>query len=237
MKRRKTSSRVLAGLASIANYGRFHSTKIPVLISKVPRAQWNSIFRLHIPDASHRAFGYCSRNGCKSGTGDSNCVKFGPTYRNDQTSQSGPSLKVVPNIPVGPNRNGPFDLISNGNFRNFGLNGKRPIFVAEEGSEGMQVNLGLKGSQKGGNTIREKRKIIYFSCIGYMYFRWFWTEQVKSYSGSRTCRGRKSPSSEQTSAYSFFFVTETCAGGGIPTLFVSIIARAGHTGVCPGTKA
>ena len=60
-KRRKTSSRVLAGLASIANYGRFHSTKIPVLISKVPRAQWNSIFRLHIPDASHRAFGYCSR--------------------------------------------------------------------------------------------------------------------------------------------------------------------------------
>ena len=60
-KRRKTSSRVLAGLASIANYGSFHSTKIPVLISKVPRAQWNSIFRLHIPDASHRAFGYCSR--------------------------------------------------------------------------------------------------------------------------------------------------------------------------------
>ena len=30
-KRRKTSSRVLAGLASIANHGRFHSTKIPVL--------------------------------------------------------------------------------------------------------------------------------------------------------------------------------------------------------------
>ena len=27
----KTSSRVLAGLASIANYGRFYSTKIPVL--------------------------------------------------------------------------------------------------------------------------------------------------------------------------------------------------------------
>ena len=136
-KRRKTSSRVLAGLASIANYGSFHSTKIPVLISKVPRAQWNSIFRLHIPDASHRAFGYCSRNGCKSGTGDSNCVKFGPTYRNDQTSQSGPSSKVVPNNPVGPNRNGPFDLISNRNFRNFGLSGKRPIFVAEEGSEDM----------------------------------------------------------------------------------------------------
>jgi len=97
---------------------------------------------------------------------------FGPTYRNNQTGQSGPPSKVVPNIPVGPNRTGPFHLISNRNFRNFGLNGKRPIFVAEEGSEGMQVNLGLKGSQKGGNK-RKKKKIIYFSCIGYMYFRWF----------------------------------------------------------------
>ena len=83
---------------------------------------------------------------------------FGPTYRNDQTGQSGPPSKVVPNIPVGPNRNGPFHWISNRNFRNFGLNGKRPIFVAEEGSEGMQVNLGLKGSQKGGNTIRKETK-------------------------------------------------------------------------------
>ena len=56
---------------------------------------------------------------------------FGPTYRNDQTGQRGPPSKVVPNIPVGPNRNGPFYMISNRNFRNFGLNGKRPIFVAE----------------------------------------------------------------------------------------------------------
>ena len=91
---------------------------------------------------------------------------FGLTYRNDQTGQSGPPS----NIPVGPNRNSPFHLISNRNFRNFGLNGKRPIFVVEEGSEGMQVNLGLKCSQKGGN-IRKKQKIIYFSCIGYIYCR------------------------------------------------------------------
>ena len=34
--------------------------------------------------------------------------------------------KVVPDIPFGPNRNGLFHLISNRNFRNFGLNGKRP---------------------------------------------------------------------------------------------------------------
>ena len=37
-------------------------------------------------------------------------------------------LKVIPNIPVGPNQKGPFPLISNRNFRNFGLNEKRPIF-------------------------------------------------------------------------------------------------------------
>ena len=29
-------------------------------ISKIPRAQWNATFRLHRPDPSHRAFGYCS---------------------------------------------------------------------------------------------------------------------------------------------------------------------------------
>ena len=98
--------------AGLNRYGRFNSTKIPVLISKVPRAQWNSIFRSHIPDASHRAFGYCSRKQdarvvlgiaiVSNGNGH-----FGPTYRNDQTGQSGPPSKVVPNIPVGPNRNSP----------------------------------------------------------------------------------------------------------------------------------
>ena len=35
-------------------------------------------------------------------------------------------LKVVPNISVRPNWNGPFHLISNRNFRKFGLYGKRP---------------------------------------------------------------------------------------------------------------
>ena len=50
---------------------------------------------------------------------------FGPTDRNERTGQSGPPSKVVPNIPVGPNQNDPFHLISNGNLRNFGLNGKR----------------------------------------------------------------------------------------------------------------
>ena len=51
---------------------------------------------------------------------------FGLTDRNDQTGQSGPPSKVVPNIPIGANQNGPFHLISNRNFRYFGLNEKRP---------------------------------------------------------------------------------------------------------------
>ena len=52
---------------------------------------------------------------------------FGPTDRNDQNGHSGPPSKLVP-IPVGPNRNGPFHLSwgANRNYRNFGLNGKRP---------------------------------------------------------------------------------------------------------------
>ena len=36
---------------------------------------------------------------------------FGPTDQIDQTGQSGPPVKLFPNIPVGPNRNGPFHLM------------------------------------------------------------------------------------------------------------------------------
>ena len=52
----------------------------------------------------------------KSGTGDNNFVKLVRLTFD----------LVVPDIPFGPNRNGLFHLISNRNFRNFGLNGKRP---------------------------------------------------------------------------------------------------------------
>ena len=66
----------------------------------------------------------------KSGTGDNNFVKWelahsGLIDNKKRTGQSGPPSKVVPNIAVGPNRNGLFHLISIRNFRNFGLNGKR----------------------------------------------------------------------------------------------------------------
>ena len=36
---------------------------------------------------------------------------FGPTDRDNRTGQSGPPSKLVTNIPIRPNRNGPFHLI------------------------------------------------------------------------------------------------------------------------------
>jgi len=42
------------------------------------------------------------------------------------TDQNGPPQKVVLNIPVGPNQNGPFHLTSERNFPNFWHDGKHP---------------------------------------------------------------------------------------------------------------
>ena len=44
-------------------------------------------------------------------------------YRNIPTEISGPPPEVIPNIPVGRNRNGPFHLNSDRNFRNLRHNG------------------------------------------------------------------------------------------------------------------
>ena len=52
---------------------------------------------------------------------------FCPTDRNDQTSQSGPSPKLVPNIPIGPNRNGLFHLLYQSKIREFWVEWKAPI--------------------------------------------------------------------------------------------------------------
>ena len=51
---------------------------------------------------------------------------FGPTDRNDQTSQRGPPSKLVPNIPVGPNRNRPFHLMYQPKFPEFWVDWKAP---------------------------------------------------------------------------------------------------------------
>ena len=55
----------------------------------------------------------------KSGTGDRTTIlsnekeHFSPTDQNERIGQSEPPSKVVSNIPVGPNQNGSFHLISN----------------------------------------------------------------------------------------------------------------------------
>ena len=46
--------------------------------------------------------------------------------RDIPTGISGPPPEVIPNIPVRKNRNGPFHLISDRNFRNLWHNGKHP---------------------------------------------------------------------------------------------------------------
>ena len=72
----------------------------------------------------------------KSGTGDNNFVKWKGTFRSDRTKSSvtgqrGPSSKLVPSIPVGPNRNGPFLVMHQPKFPKFsgilGFNGKHPM--------------------------------------------------------------------------------------------------------------
>ena len=91
--------------------GAFHNSiqqKFRFEISEIPRAYWNGTFRLHSPDPSRIQ---------KRGTGDNNFVKyngkghFSPTDRDNRTGQSGPPSRLVPNIPIGPNRNGPFHSV------------------------------------------------------------------------------------------------------------------------------
>ena len=60
----------------------------------------------------------------KSGTGNNNFVKWEGTFRSDRTKwsvtgQSGPPSKLVPSIPVGPNRNGPFLVMYQPKFPEF----------------------------------------------------------------------------------------------------------------------
>ena len=60
----------------------------------------------------------------KSVTGDNNFVKWKGTFRSDRTKssvtgQSGPSSKLVPSIPVGPNRNRPFLVMHQPKFPKF----------------------------------------------------------------------------------------------------------------------
>ena len=53
---------------------------------------------------------------------------FCPIERNDQTGQSRPPWKLVPNIPVGPNRNSPFRLMYQPKFPEFWIEWKAPLY-------------------------------------------------------------------------------------------------------------
>ena len=110
--------------------GRFLLDKIPIEFSEIPRAQWNGTVT---PAAQTlpkpvRAFSYCS---CKKYTkvrywGDLRRTIWstgkGPTKM--RTGQSGPcSFKFRSDQTEMVHSNG----CTNRNFRNFGLNGKRPL--------------------------------------------------------------------------------------------------------------
>ena len=116
----------------VFNKGRF---RFPVWrnFGNSTYTQWNGTFRLHRPEPSNHAFGYCS---CKqdtktavlgttiltNGTG-----YFGPTHRDNQAGQSGAPSKLVPSIPVGSNRNGLFQLMYQPTFPEFWVERKAPI--------------------------------------------------------------------------------------------------------------
>ena len=94
--------------------GASHSTKITVWNFGNSTYQWNGTLRLHTPDPSHRAFGYCS---CKQDTNERHWGQQFCQLEKDisvwPNGQSGPPSKLVSNIPVEPNRSGQFYLISN----------------------------------------------------------------------------------------------------------------------------
>ena len=76
-------------------FGRFPFNKNSVL--KLRKFQVpNGMVHSHRPDLSHHVFAYCS---CKQDTTTLSNGKghFGPTNRNDQTGESGPPSKLVPN--------------------------------------------------------------------------------------------------------------------------------------------
>ena len=80
---------------------------------------------------------------------------FGRTDRDNRTGQSGPPSKLVPNIPVGINRNGPLHF-THRNFRNFGLNGKRPWSTK---SQYYALNINIRLSE-----FQSSLLLIHFCC-------------------------------------------------------------------------
>ena len=98
-------------------------------ISEIPRSQKNGTLRRNSRYCTVRLVIILVSRIQKSGTRYNNLAYGKEPSRTDQIR---PSSKMFPNIPVGPNRNDPFHLFSNRNFRNFGLNGKRPTVLYDD---------------------------------------------------------------------------------------------------------
>ena len=118
--------------------GRFLLDKIPIEFSEIPRAQWNGTVT---PAAQTlpkpvRAFSYCS---CKKYTkvrywGDLRRTiwsngkgHFFPTDQNEDRSKWTMHLQ----IPVGPNRSGPFQWMYQPKFSEFWVEWKAPTELLE----------------------------------------------------------------------------------------------------------
>ena len=103
------------------NYGRFPFNKnSSVKLRKFHVPEWNGTLRLHRPDPSHRAFGYCS---CKQDTKEryweQQFCLFGSTDRNVwATGPGSEQTEMVRSI-----------CYTNRNFRNLGLNGWSALHI------------------------------------------------------------------------------------------------------------
>ena len=71
---------------------------------------------------------------------------FGPTDRDKRTGQSGPPSKLVPNITVGLNRNGPFHLMYQPKFPESWIEWKAP-HVFKKRSKSIYHFVASKGMQ------------------------------------------------------------------------------------------
>ena len=86
---------------------------------------------LHFPSET-TSLVLVSRIQKRGGTGDNNFGKWKGTFQSEWPKWPDQSLWTpfkaqVPNIPVRPNRNGPFHLWTYRNFRNFWLEWKAPV--------------------------------------------------------------------------------------------------------------
>ena len=92
---------------------------------ELTKEKWNAFFiKSQFPTGPKRSIS--SEMGLETRIFLNGTTRFGRTR---PTGQIGLPPEVVPNIPVGPNRNGPFHLTSARNFRKFWLNGKHPRFL------------------------------------------------------------------------------------------------------------